>query len=56
MPGFLASGGEEFDPGLVTGLDHSEFLCNKVLLNCKREKASDTDHQKEAEECPIASF
>ena len=26
MPGFLASGGEEFNPGPEMGLDHSE-LC-----------------------------
>ena len=30
--GFLASGGEEFNLGQVTRLDHSELLCNKVLL------------------------
>ena len=29
--GFLASGGEEFNPGPETRLDRSEFLCNKVL-------------------------
>ena len=27
--GFLASGGEEFDPGPVTRLDHSKILCNQ---------------------------
>ena len=31
-PGFLASGGEEFNPGPETRLDHSELLCNKILL------------------------
>ena len=31
--GFLASGGKEFNPGPGTRLDHSELLCNKVLLN-----------------------
>ena len=28
IPAFLASGGEEFDPGL----DCSELLCNKVVF------------------------
>ena len=42
MPGFLASGREEFNPGPETRLDRSEFLCNKVLLKYKEiEKASD---------------
>ena len=31
-PGFLAPGGEEFNPGPEMRLDHSELLCNKVLL------------------------
>ena len=31
MPGFLAPGGEEFNPGLVMRLDCSELLCNKLL-------------------------
>ena len=31
-PGFVASGGEEFDPGPETRLDHLKILCNKVLL------------------------
>ena len=34
-PGFLASGGEEFNPGPEMRLDHSELLCNKVLLKYK---------------------
>ena len=34
-PGFLASGGEEFNPGPETRLDHSELLCNKELLKYK---------------------
>jgi len=34
-PGFLASGGEEFNPGPETRLDRSELLCNKVLLKYK---------------------
>ena len=39
-PGFLASGGEEFDPGPVMRLDCSELLCNKVLLKYKRDRES----------------
>ena len=37
--GFLASG-EEFNPGPVTRLDHSELLCNKVLLKYQRDRES----------------
>ena len=33
--GFLASGGEEFNPGPEMRLDRSELLCNKVLLKYK---------------------
>ena len=40
MPGFLASGGEEFNPGPETRLDHSELLCNRVLLKYKRDRES----------------
>ena len=36
--GFLAPGGEEFNPGPETKLDHSELLCNKVLLKYKGDK------------------
>ena len=39
-PGFLASEGEEFNPGPETRLDHSELLCNRVLLKCKRDRES----------------
>ena len=39
-PGFLASGGEEFDPRPVKRLDYSELLCNKVLLKSKRDRES----------------
>ena len=55
MPGFLASRGEEFNLGPVTRLDCSELLCNKVLLNYKREKASDIDIRKGQKEYPLAS-
>ena len=34
-PGFLASGGEEFNPGPEMRLDRSELLCNEVLLKYK---------------------
>ena len=37
-PGFLASGGEEFNTGPVMRLDRSELLCNKVLLMYKRDR------------------
>ena len=37
MPGFLASGGAEFNPGPVTRLDCSELLCDKSLLKYKRD-------------------
>ena len=39
MPGFVATGGEEFDPGPETRLDHLELFCSKVLLkyNSNRE-------------------
>ena len=39
-PEFLASGGEEFNPGPETRLDHSELLCNKVLLKYKGDRES----------------
>ena len=39
-PGFLASGGEEFNPGPETRLDHSELLYNKVLLKYKGDRES----------------
>ena len=40
MPGFLAPGGEEFNPGPKTRLDRSELLCNKVLLKYKGDRES----------------
>ena len=39
-PGFLASRGEEFNPGPETRLDHSEILCNKVLVKYKGDRES----------------
>ena len=38
--GFLASGGEEFNPGPETRLDRSELLCNEVLLKYKGDRES----------------
>ena len=38
--GFLASGGEEFNPGPETRLDCSELLCNKVILKYKGDRES----------------
>ena len=37
-PGFLASGGDEFNPGTETRLDRSELLCNEVLLKYKGDR------------------
>ena len=39
-PGFLAPGGEEFNPGPEMRLDCSELLCNKVLLKYKGARES----------------
>jgi len=38
--GFLASGGEEFNPGPEMRLDPSELLCNKVLLKYEGDRES----------------
>ena len=40
MPGFLASGGKEFNLGPETRFDCSELLCNKVLLKYKGDRES----------------
>ena len=56
-PEFLAPRGEEFNLGPETRLDHSELLCNKVLLKCKEiEKASDIGIRRGQKECPPASL
>ena len=39
-PGFLASGGDEYNPGPETRLDSSEILCNKVLSKYKADRES----------------
>ena len=40
MLGFLASGGEEFNPGPEMRLDCSELLCNKILLKHNGDRES----------------
>ena len=40
MLGFLAPGGEEFNPGLEMRLDRSELLYSKVLLKYKGSRES----------------
>ena len=51
--GFLAPGGEEFNPGPEMRLDRSELLCNKVLLEYKGDRESfQCRHQKGAERVP----
>ena len=53
MPGFLASGGDKFNPGPETRLDHSELLCNKVLLKYNGGRESFWHrHPKGAERAP----
>ena len=49
-PGFLASRGEEFNPGPETRLDRSELLCNKVLLMCKGDRESVWHRHQKGEE------
>ena len=57
MPGFLASRGEEFNPGPETRLDRSGHLCNKALINIKEvEKASDIGIRRGQKEYPPASL
>ena len=49
----LASRGEEFNLGPETRLDHSELLCNKVLLKYKGDRESFWHrHQKGVERVP----
>ena len=56
MPGFLASGGEEFNLGPETRLDHSELLCNRVLLKYKRTREGFWHrHQRGQKEYPLVS-
>ena len=54
--GFLASGGEEFNPGPEMRLDRSELLCNKVLLKCKGDReSSDIGIRRGQKEYPLVS-
>ena len=56
MSEFLASRGEEFNPGPETRLDNAEILCNRVLLKHKtEEKVPDIDIRRRQKECPLAS-
>ena len=56
-PGFLASRGEEFNPGPETRLDRSELLCNKVLLKYKGDRESFWHkHWKGQKEYPLLVF
>ena len=48
--GFLASRGEEFNPGPVIWLDRSELLCNKILLKYKRDRERYQHRQQKGEE------
>ena len=55
-PGFLASRGEEFNLGPETRLDHSELLCDKVLLKYKGDRESFWHrHQKGAESVSVSN-
>ena len=56
-PGFLAPGGDEFNPGPETRLDRSELLCNKVFLKYKGiEKASDIGIRRGQKSTPLLVF
>ena len=56
-PRFLAPGGEEFNPGPETRLNHSELLCNKVLLKYKGDReSSDIGIRRGQKEYPPASL
>ena len=56
-PGFLASGGDEFNPGPETRVDRSEFLCNQLLLKYKRDGESFSHrHQKGQKSTPLLVF
>ena len=55
--GFLASGGEEFDPGPGTRLDGSAFCVIKFYQSIKEiENTSDIDIRRGQKECALASF
>ena len=53
----MAPGGEEFNPGPETRLDHSELLRNKILLNIKEiEKVFDIGIRRGQKGHPPASL
>ena len=55
-PGFLASGGEEFNLGPEMSLDRSELLCIKFYLSIKEiRKASDIGIRRGQKEYTLAS-
>ena len=55
--GFLAPGGEEFNPGPETRLDCSDLLCNNFYSSIKEiEKASDIGIRRGQKEYPLASL
>ena len=57
MPGFLASGGDKFNPGPVTRLDCSELLWHEVLLKRKEiNQASERDIRRGQKECRPVSL
>ena len=55
-PGFLASRGDKFTPGSETRMNHSELLCNKVLLKYQGDKASDIGIRRGQKKYPQASL
>ena len=56
-PGFLASRGEEFNPGPMMRFDHLELLCNKILLKYERDRQSFWQNIRRGQkECPPASL
>ena len=53
MPGFMTSGGEDFDVAPEIRLDYSEFLCSKVSLKYNKDWESFWHrHQKGTERVP----
>ena len=55
-PGFLASGGEEFNLRPEMRLDHSALFCSRVLLKYKRDReTSDIDIRRGQKEYPLTS-
>ena len=55
--GCLASGGEEFNSGPESRLDHSELLCSTVLLKYQRDRESFLHrHQQGTERVTLASL